>query len=234
MFKITKIEENIFCDWGRRNGKKRVFSWSSFTKKSVLKYLVKLIGKNLCRSLSLACRHETFLKKRLLHRCFPITFIRVAFSHTPVNSLTTLTIIFNFEIFVHEAIWKHTLSILFGKVVSKKYFYYKWIEFSKLVFWVWNDIGVLHLILFLSSFYNVNHNLLTRALRTSFHHRPFFFNWRVSLYIEQPRNNLLLFLSHVPYSTLINCLIYKGKQIWLICLKADCQVWDNFWQPKTL
>ena len=37
-------------------------------------------GKYLCRSLALAGRHETLLKKRLLRRCFPIKFIRVAFS----------------------------------------------------------------------------------------------------------------------------------------------------------
>ena len=48
--------------------------------KSVLKYLVKLTGKHLYRSRSLACMRETLVKKRLLHRCFPIKFIRAAFS----------------------------------------------------------------------------------------------------------------------------------------------------------
>ena len=115
IFKIAKVEGHIFCGWGRRNELKRVFSRSShryvFCKKSVLKYWVKLTQKHLCRSLSLACWRETLLKERLLHRCFPIKFIRAKlFQRTPVNSLTTLTTKFNFEeiieILVHEAIWK--------------------------------------------------------------------------------------------------------------------------------
>ena len=68
----------------RRRNKQRVFSGSSHSelccKKSVLKYLVKLTGKHLCRSLFLANRRETLLKKRLLHKCFPTKFIRAAFS----------------------------------------------------------------------------------------------------------------------------------------------------------
>ena len=44
----------------------------------------------------LACRRETLIKKRLPHSCFLIKFIRAAFHRTPVKSLTTLTIIFNF------------------------------------------------------------------------------------------------------------------------------------------
>ena len=51
-----------------------------YAKKGILKYLVKLTGKHLCRSLSLACRRETLLKKGLLHRFFPIKFITAAFS----------------------------------------------------------------------------------------------------------------------------------------------------------
>ena len=58
IFKITMVKGNIFCGWGRRNGQKRLFGRSShpemFCKKSVLKYLVNLTGKHLCRSLSLA------------------------------------------------------------------------------------------------------------------------------------------------------------------------------------
>ena len=50
-----------------------------FAKKSVLKYLVRLTGKHLCRSFSLACTRENFFKKRLLQRCLPIKFIRAAF-----------------------------------------------------------------------------------------------------------------------------------------------------------
>ena len=116
IFKITKVEGNIFCGWGRRKEQKKVFSRSSdpdvFCKNSILKYLVQLKGKHLGRSLSLACSRETFLKKRLLHRCFPIKFIRAAFWWNTRNSLTTLTIIFNFVeniskfSLVHEAIWK--------------------------------------------------------------------------------------------------------------------------------
>ena len=102
MFKITKVEGHIFCGFGRRNKQKMVFSRSShpevFCQKSVLKYLVKLTGRHLCRGLSLACRRETLLKKRLLHRCFPIKFIRASQS---MNSLTTSTMKFNFV----ENIW---------------------------------------------------------------------------------------------------------------------------------
>ena len=46
IFKIAKVEGNIFCGWGRRNELKRVFSRSShpelFCKKSFLKYLEKV------------------------------------------------------------------------------------------------------------------------------------------------------------------------------------------------
>ena len=66
-FKITKVEGNIFYGWGWHNEQMRVFSRSShpevFCKKSVLKYSAKLTGKQLCRSLSLACWRETLLKK---------------------------------------------------------------------------------------------------------------------------------------------------------------------------
>ena len=54
IFKITKVEGNIFCGWGRLNEQKRVFSKSShadvFCKNSVMKYLAKLTAKHLCRS----------------------------------------------------------------------------------------------------------------------------------------------------------------------------------------
>ena len=52
-------------------------------------------------SFSLVCRRETLLKKRLLHRCFPIKLSEHLFHRRPVNSLTTLTILFNFV----ENIW---------------------------------------------------------------------------------------------------------------------------------
>ena len=51
-----------------------------YSAEAVVKYLIKLTGKHLCRSLSLACRRETLLKKRLPLRCFPIKFIRATFS----------------------------------------------------------------------------------------------------------------------------------------------------------
>ena len=114
IFKITKVEGNIFCGWGQRNEKNRVFSRSShpqvFCKNNVLKYLVKLTGKHLCRSFSLACKCETLVKKRLLLDVFLSNSSEPLFHRTPVNSLTTLTIIFNFVEniwnLVHEAIWK--------------------------------------------------------------------------------------------------------------------------------
>ena len=49
-------------------------------KKGILECLVKLTGKHLCESLSLAGRDETLLKKGLLDRFFPIKFIRTTFS----------------------------------------------------------------------------------------------------------------------------------------------------------
>ena len=79
---------------------KKVFTRSShpdvFCSKRILKYLVKLTGKHLCRSLCLACRGETLFKKRVLYRCFPIKLSGDLFPRTPVNSLITLTIMFNF------------------------------------------------------------------------------------------------------------------------------------------
>ena len=88
IFKIIKVEGNdVLADVDVTN-KKGVFSRSShtevFRKKSILKYLVKLTGKRLCRSLSLAFRHETF-KKILLHRCFPIKSSVHLFHRTPVQ-----------------------------------------------------------------------------------------------------------------------------------------------------
>ena len=112
------------------------------------------------RSLYLACRHETFLKKRLLRRCFPMIFFCNSSEHlfhrTPENSLTTLTIIFNFV----ENIWnfgawsnlKTYLEHIAWESCFPKIFFYKWIEFSKSFHWVWNDRGIcLRLILFPSS-----------------------------------------------------------------------------------
>ena len=62
--KWLRSKERFFCGWGRRNKQKKVFSRSNypgvFCKESILKYLAKLTGKHLCRSLSLACWHEPF------------------------------------------------------------------------------------------------------------------------------------------------------------------------------
>ena len=67
IFKITKFERNILCGRGRRNEQKRIFSRSShqmcFAKKSVLKYLVKLTGKHLCKSLFQPVGVKVHLKK---------------------------------------------------------------------------------------------------------------------------------------------------------------------------
>ena len=67
IFKITKFEGNILCGRGRRNEQKRIFSRSShqtcFAKKSVLKYVVKLTGKHLCRSLFQPLGVKVHLKK---------------------------------------------------------------------------------------------------------------------------------------------------------------------------
>ena len=66
IFKITKFEGNILCGRGRRNEQKRIFSRSSqtgFAKKSVLKYLVKLTGKHLCRNLFQPLGVKVHLKK---------------------------------------------------------------------------------------------------------------------------------------------------------------------------
>ena len=63
IFEISKVEGNTFFV-AEVNKQKRVFSRSShpevFCKKNVLKYLVKLTGKRLCRSLSLACRLKRY------------------------------------------------------------------------------------------------------------------------------------------------------------------------------
>ena len=67
--------------------------------------------------------------------------------------------------------------------------------------------------------FDVNQNLLARALKIYFHRLLFFY----SPYIEQPRNFLLsqkqlyiplLFPSHVFNWALTDWLIFKGEQIW--------------------
>ena len=65
----------------------------------------------------------------------------------------------------------------------------------------------------MNNFYDVNQNLLTRALKNQF--LPsfvFFCNRYVSFYMEQPSNFLLSFLSQVLYSTLIDWLMFKGDE----------------------
>ena len=74
--------------------------------KKRIKTFGKTHRKNLCKSLSLACRHETLSKKRLLHWRFPIKLIR-AFSWTVWQFWPSYLILLKiFEILVHEAIWK--------------------------------------------------------------------------------------------------------------------------------
>ena len=51
-----------------------------FCKKGVLKKFAKFTGKHLCQSL-LFNNPATLLKKRLLHRCFPVNFTK--FLRTP-------------------------------------------------------------------------------------------------------------------------------------------------------
>ena len=77
MFKITiRSKETFFvAEFDALNSHPEMFC-----KKKVRKYLAKLTGKHLCRSLSLACRRETLLKKRILYWGFPLKFIRTFFS----------------------------------------------------------------------------------------------------------------------------------------------------------
>ena len=76
--------------------------------------------------------------------------------------------------------------------------------------------------------FDINQNLLARALKNIFLPRcNCFFHWHISFYIEKSRYFLLsskqlymslLFLSRVPFSTLIYWLIFGGEQIWLVCI----------------
>ena len=79
----------------------RIFSRSShpdiFCKKDALKYLAKLTKKHLYRSLFLkkvaGCRPTTLFKKRLMHRCFAVNFLklfRTAFLEYTCESLSSL------------------------------------------------------------------------------------------------------------------------------------------------
>ena len=66
VFKTTKIEGNYFCGCGQPNKQKKVLAEAvtqRVLQKSVRKYLVKLTGKHLHRSLSLACMRETLVKR---------------------------------------------------------------------------------------------------------------------------------------------------------------------------
>ena len=138
------MKESFFLAEVDVMNQKRVFSRGShtevFCKKIVLKYLVKQTGKHLRWGLSLDCRGETLktLKKKLLYRFFPIKLLEHLFHRTPVNSLTTLTNLFNFV----ENIWnfgawsnlKTYLEHIARESCFPKYFFYKWIEFIKLVY----------------------------------------------------------------------------------------------------
>ena len=48
-----------------------------FCKKSVLRKFSKLTGRHLCQILFLIKKRLSLLKKRLQHRCFPVTFAKV-------------------------------------------------------------------------------------------------------------------------------------------------------------
>ena len=80
---------------------------------------------------------------------------------------------------------------------------------------IWQKVGHERL-------FDVDQNLLRRALKTSFSPPPVFFT--LSLYIKLPRNFLqqlhipFLLLSHVLYSPVIDWLIFKGEQVWLVSL----------------
>ena len=131
------ISGGCFClFWNKKSKNEKIKSKETC-------FLAEVDVKHLCRSLCLACRGETLFKKRVLHRCFPIKLSGDLFPRTPVNSLITLTIKFNFveniSNLVYKAIWKWIWSILVEKIVSLKHFFYKQMEFSKLVCWIWND-----------------------------------------------------------------------------------------------
>ena len=98
--------------------------------------------------------------------------------------------------------------------------------------------------------FDINQNLLARALKNIFLPRcNCFFHWHISFYIEKSRYFLLsskqlymslLFLSRVPFSTLIYWLIFGGEQIWLVCILflslfhflvpvIDCTFLQEYW-----
>ena len=85
IFKITKVEGNVFYGWGRRNEEKK-------------RYLAVAVTKRCCAGVSLACRRESFLKKRILHRCFPMKLSEHLFHRTHANSLTTFLTITSYLI----------------------------------------------------------------------------------------------------------------------------------------
>ena len=85
IFKVTKAEKTHFVievDVLNKN----VYLVEVVTQMGFAKKRIKIFGtthkKTPVRSLSLACRSETLLKKRLLHRCFPIKFIRAFLKNT--------------------------------------------------------------------------------------------------------------------------------------------------------
>ena len=67
VFKITKVEGNIFCGWGRRSEQKWILSRSSHS--DLFQLRSEIFGKThrkisvLCKSLSSACRCQTLLKR---------------------------------------------------------------------------------------------------------------------------------------------------------------------------
>ena len=68
-----------------------------FCKKGVLRNFTKFTGKHLCQSLFFnkvaGLRPETLLKKRLLHRCFPLNFGK--FLRTPYLHNTSRRLLLN-------------------------------------------------------------------------------------------------------------------------------------------
>ena len=116
VFKTTKVEGNIFVAVVSLTNKKMYLAEAvtqRVLQKSVREYLVKLTGKHLYRSLSLACMRETLVKRDSYIGAFLKNSSEQLFGGAPaVNSLITLIIIFNFaenieiESLVNEASWK--------------------------------------------------------------------------------------------------------------------------------
>ena len=82
VFKTTKIEGNYFCGCGQPNKQKKVFSRSSHPESSAKKrseIFGKTHRKTPAQESFFSLYAWNFSKKRLLHRCFPIKFIRAAF-----------------------------------------------------------------------------------------------------------------------------------------------------------